>query len=336
MRITRDLLQRVAEDTVADRVKRDSSIIAAYLYGTVLDGEDPVMGGTADIDLVLIHDEFDRGREIVRMTEDVHLDIEHHSKERYQPPKDLRQRPYLGHTMFGCKALYDPEHFIDFTQAGVRSQFFHYDNVLARVEMLYSRSRAAWLHFHNRETVFGPEQVQAYLQAVDDGANAVACLVSTPLVGRRYLIQFRTITQEMGQPGLYDSLIHLLAGDEVQPGQQNVETLKTWMLQWEEDFKRLNTNYEVPAELHTHRQAYFMRAYEEMLGSDQPETILWPLLKTWTLMAATMPSQSAAWQQVCEQLGLTGPKFEKRLDRLDEFLDRIEVLIEEWEPESNY
>ena len=41
MRITRDLLQRVAEDTVADRVKRDTSIVAAYLHGTVLEGEDP-------------------------------------------------------------------------------------------------------------------------------------------------------------------------------------------------------------------------------------------------------------------------------------------------------
>lgn len=336
MRITRDLLQRVAEDTVADRVKRDTSIVAAYLYGTVLEGDDPVIGGTADIDLVFIHAEFDREREIIRMTEDVHMDIEHHSKERYQPPKELRQQPLLGHTMFGCKALYDPEHFIDFTQAGVRSQFFHYDNVIGRVESLYNRARATWLHFHNMETGFGPEQVQAFLQALQDSSNAVACLVDTPMSGRRYLGKFKRITGEIGSPDLYRAFIQLLAGDVVAVGKQNVETLKTWVRQWEEDFKRLNQSYDVPAELHIHRLAYFMKAYEEILESDDPEMILWPLLNTWTLIATTMPSQAGNWQKACEQLGLMGPDFEQHLDGLDAFLDRIEVLIEEWEPPGSY
>lgn len=336
MRITRDLLQRVAEDTVAERVKQDSSIIAAYLYGTVLEGGDPVIGGTADIDLVFIHDEFDRAREIIRMTEDVTMDIEHHSKERYQPPKELRHKPILGHTVFGCKALYDPEHFIDFTQAGVRSLFFHYDNVIVRVQALYNRARSAWLRFHNLETGFGPEQVTAYLKALEDSSNAVACLVDTPMSGRLYLGKFKHITTEIGVPDLYDAFIELLAGDVVKVGTQDVETLKTWVRQWEEDFKRLNQNYDVPAELHIHRLAYFMKAYEEMLESDDPEMILWPLLNTWTLISSTMPSQAGNWQKACEQLGLMGPQFEQHLEGLDAFLDRIEVLIEEWEPDGNY
>lgn len=350
MRITRELLQRIADDTVAERVKRDNSIIAAYLCGTVLEGDDPVIEGTADIDLVFVHDEFDREREIIRMTEDVHLDIEHHSKERYQPPKELRQQPWLGHTMFACKALYDPEHFIDFTQAAVRSLFFHYDNVMARVEALYSRARATWLHFHNLDTGFRlsgesasqenaparPEQVQAYLQALEDSSNAVACLADAPMFGRRYLSKFRQIAEAVYEPTLYEDFIRLLAGDAVQVGEQNIETLKTWVAQWEEDFKRLNQNYDVPAELHIHRLAYFMRAYHEMLASDHPETILWPLIKTWTLMASTMPSQSGNWQKACQQLGLAGEAFPERLDALDTFLDRVEVLIEEWEPEGGY
>ena len=110
MRITRELLHRIAEDTIENRAKEDNSIIAAYLHGTVMEGEDPVLGGAADIDIVFIHEDFDREREIIRMTEDVHLDIEHHSKDQYQPPKELRTRPWLGYAIYRCQLLYDPQH----------------------------------------------------------------------------------------------------------------------------------------------------------------------------------------------------------------------------------
>ena len=335
MRITRELLQRIAEDTVEKQAEADPTIIAAYLHGSVLDGEEePVFGGTADIDLVLIHEDYDRQREIIRMTEDIHLDIEHHNKALYQPPKELRQRPWMGYTVFGCKAIYDPDHFIDFTQAGVRALFFHYENVLARAETLMNRARATWLHFHNRPTDFGPDQVMTYLQALADAANAVALLFGPPMGGRRFLLQYRDLADAVGEPVLYHDFIRLLAGEAVRVGQENVEELKEWMLQWEADFKILNQSYTVLPELHSHRHAYFMRAYESMLGSPQPETALYPLLHTWTLMAQTMPSQAAAWQLACEQLGLTGPEFESRLDGLDEFLDRVEVFVEEWEPQE--
>ncbi len=336
MRITRELLHRIAEDTAAERAKQDPSIIAAYLHGTVLDGDDPVLGGAADIDLVFIHEHYDREREIIRMTEDVHLDIEHHSKEMYQPAVDLRTRPWLGNTMFACKALYDPQHFVDFTQAGVRGLFFHYENVLARAEELMNRARTTWLYFHNREAQFGPDQVMAYLQAVEDAANATASLFGPPLGGRRFLLRFRDQVEQMGIPDLYLDLVGLISGGVVRAGQHNVEEIKGWMFEWEDDLKRLNQGYEVPAALHIHRQAYYMRAYEAMLGSNQPETALWPLLHTWTLMAQTMPSQSGAWQAVCERIGLMGEGFGDHLDGLDAFLDKVEVLVEEWEPDGGY
>ena len=336
MRITRELLHRIAEDTVVERAKNDSTILAAYLHGTVLDGEDPVLGGAADIDLVFIHEHYDQQREIIRMTEDVTLDIEHHSKEMYQPAKDLRTRPWLGNTMFSCKALYDPQHFVDFTQAGVRGLFFHYENVLARAEELMNRARTTWLYFHNRETQSGPDQVMVYLQALENAANAVACLFGPPLGGRRFLLHFMNLADSIGQAELYPDLIQLLCGGAMQVGQQNVEEIKGWMFEWEDDLKRLNQTYEVPPALNIHRQAYYMRAYEAMLGSDQPEAALWPLLHTWTTMAQTMPSQAGAWQAVIERIGLMGEDFEGQLDGLDAFLDRVELLVEGWEPDGGY
>ncbi|MFN2145224.1 MAG: hypothetical protein ACK2T7_07710 [Anaerolineales bacterium] len=335
MRITRELLHRIAEDTVAERAKQDETIIAAYLHGTVKEREDPVLGGAADIDIVLIHEHYDREREIIRMTEDIHLDIEHHSKSQYQPPKDLRTRPWLGHAIYSCHLLYDPQHFLDFTQAGVRGMFFEYENVLARAETLMDRSRAAWLQFHNRETDFSPEQVRMFLQAVEDAINAVACLYGPPLGGRRFLVSFKQLVESRGLPEMYHAVIQLLSGDLFHGNATAVEEVKGWMLEWSEDFERLNQNYAVPPKLNIHRLAYYMRGYEAMLGSDEPEAALWPLLDTWTLMAETMPSQSGAWQAVCQRIGLIGEDFAGHLDGLDALLDKIELLMESWEPEDS-
>ena len=332
MRITRELLHRIAEDTVTERVKQDDTIIAAYLHGTVMEGDDPVLGGAADIDIVFIHQNYDRAREIVRMTEDVHLDIEHHSKAQYQPPKELRTRPWLGYAIYNCHLLHDPEHFLDFTQAGVRGLFFHYENVLARSETLMNRSRAAWLLFHNREAAYGPDQVRMYLQAVEDAINAIACLYGPPLGGRRFLVQFKQLAKAKGIPGYYDPVIQQVSGDLFPDGATAVEEVKGWMLEWSDDFHLLNEHYDVPPKLNFHRLAYYMRGYEALLGSDEPEAALWPLLDTWTLMAETMPSQSGTWQAVCERVGLIGDGFSGHLDRLDNLLDQIEVLLEEWEP----
>ena len=335
MRITRELLHRIAEDTVNDRVKQDNSIIAAYLHGTVNEGDDPVLGGAADIDIVFIHEKYDQAREIIRMTEDVHLDIEHHSKEMYQPPKELRTRPWLGHAIYNCHLLYDPQHFLDFTQASVRGMFFHYENVLTRAKTLLDRARATWLHFHNHEIVFGPEQVRTYLQAVEDAVNAISCLYGPPLAGRRFLRLFKRVSVEHGFPEIYSPVIKLVGGEIFPDGAAAVEEAKDWMLNWQDDFLVLNETYTVPPQLNIHRLAYYMRGYEAMLASDSPETMLWPLLDSWTLITETMPSQSGAWQSVCRRIGLIEDDFASQLNRLDNLLDQIEVLAEQWEPEES-
>ncbi len=130
---------------------------------------------------------------------------------------------------------------------------------------------------------------------------------------------------------MYDAVIQLVSGDLFPGGSTTVEEIKGWMLEWSDDFRRLNENYVVPPQLNIHRLAYYMRGYEAMLGSDEPEAALWPLLDTWTLMAETMPSQSGSWQAVCQRIGLMGDEFSGHLDGLDALLDQIEVLLESWE-----
>jgi hypothetical protein len=329
MRITRDLLLNIAENTAEERGGGDSSVVAVYLYGSVLEGSEPLLGGTADIDLVVIHEDYDRQREIIRLTEDVTLDIEHHAKESYQPPKELRLKPELGSMMFAAKPLYDPEHFIDFVQAAVRGMFWEHDNVLMRTGSLLQEARRTWLRFHNTPPEYGPEQVAAYLQALEDVANAVVCLTGMPQGDRRFLLDFPSRAEAAGQPGMYPGLLGLIGG-----GIEVGDAVADWLPDWDADFMTLNLGYEVPPALHKHRQAYYRRSFDDLLDGEHPEAVLWPFLRTWTEMALTMPSQAQSWRAACEEMGLIGPAFDERLEGLDAFLDRVEELLEGWQTQG--
>lgn len=326
MRITRELLINNAEDAVAERVKEDSTIIAAYLYGSVLPGSEPLLGGSTDIDLVFIHQQYDRKREIIRLTEDVTLDIEHHAKESYQPPKELRLNPELGGMVFAGKPLYDPEHFIDFVQAAVRGMFWEQGNVLMRANNMLQLARRTWLQFHNAAPEHGPEQVSIYLKALEDAANAIVCLTGLPQGNRRFLLAFPERAEAIGEPGLYPGLVGLLTG-----GVEAAGAIQDWLPDWDADFMTINVSYEVPAALHKNRQAYYRRGFEEALSGEQPEAAVWPFIHTWTQMAQTMPSQAESWSRAAEELGLIGPKFEQRLAGLDAYLDRVEEILENWQ-----
>ena len=92
MRITPALLLKIARDTVAQRTRSDRGLLSIYLHGSLLE-DDPLLGGTADIDLGVIHDEeYSMEREIQRLTDEVHLDIAHHARSDYRWARSLRDR----------------------------------------------------------------------------------------------------------------------------------------------------------------------------------------------------------------------------------------------------
>ncbi len=56
MRVTRESLIRIAKETAQERAYNDRDIIAAYLTGSLVSKEiDPLLGGAADIDIILVH-----------------------------------------------------------------------------------------------------------------------------------------------------------------------------------------------------------------------------------------------------------------------------------------
>ncbi len=327
MRINRRSLLRVIRNTVSERTHTNRNLVSIYLGGSVL-GSDYALGETVDIDLFFIHaGPVEQEREIVRLTDDVHLDIAHHEQKDYRHPKALRLHPWMGHTIKDGEIFYDPGHFMDFTQASVRGQFARPDNVLTRVRKQAEAARDIWFGYEMSQPEAGPKEVADYLRALWNASNAIACLTGSPLTERRYLLQYPLRADAVGRSGLYAGFMGLI-------GAQNVELdgIKDWQTSWESAYDALPPG-QAPARLHPDRKYYYLRAFEEMLGSDQPGTVLWPLLNTWTTMANILSENSAAqdnWQQVFEQVGLLGDGFGERIEALDAYLDQVEETLDDW------
>jgi hypothetical protein len=327
MRITPSLLNKIARDTVSSYTRRDHTLLAAYLCGSLFTGK-PLLGGTADIDLFFIHDErVSTEREIKRMTDEVHLDIAHHGRDDYQQARELRLHPWLGYSIIHCKILYDPRHFMDFTQASVRGQFNQPENVVGRGQRQAENSRQIWLALHDLQNEPELEDVKLYMLAVRQAANAVACLSGPPLTDRRFLLQFPERAQAVGRAGLYPGLIGLLGGAQLEK-----DRLQDLLQEWEAAFRAVPAEQVTPR-LHPDRFAYYQRAFNSISSSERPQDVLWPLLRTWVEAVELLPEdnqQKLNWRTTFQELGLLGSGFTERVAALDAYLDGVEELLDEW------
>lgn len=328
MRINRETLQKAARDLVADSVKSDHSILAAYLCGSTLD-EEPLLGDTGDIDLVFIHyDPVENPREIRRLNDQIHMDIAHHLHDTYNQPRLLRQHAWLGPTVFSCKVLHDPQHFMDFTVAGVRGQYSLPENVFFRADGLVKEARQCWQMLSQNPPALAANTVSIYLEALEKAANAVVSLNGKPLGERRFLAEFPQWADTAGQPGLAIGLIGLLGGLSLEK-----KPLTSWLPVWEAAYHALNALPTCPPALSPHRLLYYRGAIEAWIEGPKPVQALWPLLRTWTTVISLLPSNNLhiePWQNVCEYLSLLGDMLSQRVAALDTYLDTIEDTIEQW------
>lgn len=331
MRITPATLLKIARDTAARLARKDLNLLSVYLHGSVLE-DLPLLGGTTDIDLVCVHIE-DVGvqREIERLTDEIHLDIAHHTRTDYGNTRELRVHPWLGPTIFGCKILYDPQHFMDLTQANVRGQFNRPEFILERSRGQAEHARQMWLTMYNMSADPGLDEVNLYLRAVEHVANAVTSLSGPLLTERRFLIRFPERAAAVGRQGFYPGLLGLLGGPNVDP-----ETLQDWLQAWQSAYEGIPKG-EVPPRLHPHRLNYYRRAFEYILGGERPLGVLWPMLRTWTKAVSLLPEESGergSWQEALHRLGLLGSGFSERVAALDAYLDTVEETLEEWGRDS--
>ncbi|HNB50301.1 MAG TPA: hypothetical protein PK530_00070 [Anaerolineales bacterium] len=329
MRITRQTLLKIAEDTVAQRVKTQRSLLAAYLTGSVAREGDPVLGGTADIDLVFLHEyEAPSEREIIRLTEDIHLDILHHTRREYNQVRELRVHPQMGPVIYSCQILHDPRHFLDFAQASVRAHFFRADNVLQRARTQLASARQIWFTFQFFEGQPTREDVGRYLRAVSDAAGAVASIGGGVLSERRYLAEFFEYTQQLGKTGLYAGVVGLL-GANMFPREQ----LREWVGVWEGAYQAVSQQPIPPQNLHPFRLNYYKKAFGTFLETDRPLDVVWPLLMTGMQMMESLSETHPSYaflERILQQLGLWGDKFQERIPALDAYLDVIDETLESW------
>jgi hypothetical protein len=255
MRITTDTLLRLANDWIKQRVREDRSIVAIFLHGSLLSGA-PDLGGAVDIDLFVVRlDAHQPGREIQRITDDIHLDVIYQSRDQYRNTRSLRLDPWLGPLIYNCMILHDPQHFLDFIQAGVRSQFDWPENVLRRARKRFDESRNAWLQFQVHPPTGDPEGVAAYLAAVEHAANAIALLTGPCLAERRFIPQFAERAAAIERPGLLAGLLGLIGGV-----QSSADLLRAWLPEWQQALHSLAES-NAPLRLHPHRFNYYFPCF---------------------------------------------------------------------------
>ncbi len=331
MRITRESLIKVAGDSVQRSLRKDRSIAAVYLCGSLL-GDDYQLGGTADIDLVFIHSGAPAiAREVVPLSEDIHLDIAHHSQETYRYGKQLRVHPWLGPTLNTAIALHDPRHMLDFIQASVRGQFDRADYVLERAQNQLDQARKIWESYQpfggNLEIDDPVRFMHSYIRALGHAVNAVASLSGAPLTERRLLLEFEQKAEAVGKPGLYPGALGLLGWPHLRQ-----TDLAPLIDGWKEIY-RLVPEKDTPARVHSCRENYYVGAFQAMLEQHKPEAMLWPMLRTLTLILMVQPENRPLQElgtAFISLLGFQEPSFQERLAALDAYLDLVEEIVEAW------
>jgi hypothetical protein len=323
MRITRSTLHKIARDTVAQRVKTDNSIMAALLVGSTL-AVDPFIGQTTDIDIVFVCiNEPETARQIVKLTNEISLDLNFVESIAFEPARKLRTDPLLGYVMYDSLPLYDTQHFFEYTQAIVRAGFDDTANVLARARKHSIPARELWMEL-TLDGCSRPEGVLKYLKAVYHAANAVAGLSGSPLTDRRFLMEFEVRARMIDRPELYDALLNLLGAPNVAPADM-LAMLPAWA-----------TAYHAAGDgadflIHPDRLAYHRNALETLLHGEKPMSALWLLVHTWAAASASLLEygpEYVAWKSVFERLGLVGGGFEEKIQALDRFLDATEEMLD--------
>jgi hypothetical protein len=328
MQLTPEMLQQFAENMVKKRIAADPSIMAAYQCGSTLLDEAPLLGGTTDIDVVLIHTlEPPVAREIQRLMDEIHLDISHHSQDLYRNGRQLRVHPWMGPTLNTARPIYDPRHFLDFTQASVRGMFSREDFILERAQALYDQARQSWMDLLSADSIASPAHVAGYIKAVENAANSLALLVGNPLTERRFLLDFPRCAEALGEPRMVNGLYGLLGAHRVDD-----QDIQSWLSGWSQSYDAVPGESR-PAHLHTDRKNYYQRAFDAIVAGDDPKALLWPLINTWTRAAVPLSHSDSAyqgWVDAFQQLELLTNNPADRVAALDAFLDQVNDTLNRW------
>ena len=324
MIITPERLLDLARAEVERRADTQRVRCAFVTGSTVTD--DPLLGGTADVDTVLIcRDHPLHERELVRLSQDVHLDLYHYADRNLAAPRDLRTDPLLGPAIATGVSTYDPEHHFDWLQAGVRAHYGRPDQRMARSLNLLDQARTTRRNLDQ----FGTRWPQEFARAAFDAANAAASLTDKPAYGRRALLRLRRALISAERGDLFGGFVELMGLDG-----SAAWDLPHWLSAWAKayDVALQQRNNRTLSEV---RRDYYLRGYQALAEADQPQAVVYGLISTWPLEGSTPDNESAAagqasWQELMDTIGLGAPEPEQHAHELEAFLDEVELYLETW------
>jgi len=92
MRITRDALLKIAKDTAEKKFAPDKNVTAVSCWVRCF-LMTRIIAGTTDVDLLVIYNANARSQEIVKLSNDFHIDIRYESASLYAQPRETARRP---------------------------------------------------------------------------------------------------------------------------------------------------------------------------------------------------------------------------------------------------
>lgn len=334
MRINPEMLIKIAKDHVARRVRKDKDLIAVYLTGSVTEGE-PLLGGTTDVDMVFVHkEEPDIKREVIRITYEISLDIEHHHQSFYTYHRRLRQNPFIGHHL--CKhqnILLDKDHWLEFLHASVSSGFNKPENVHGRAIQFADQARKTWFDLDDPQEIPWGEWIALYFKTVGSAANAIACLEGPVLTIRRFITEFSRRVEVLDKLPLVGELTRLLGNQYF-----STDVFEKWRPVWEVALEKANKQADCPANIQKVRKAYFLQSTDALAENEALHAVLWPMLETWHQAIKVLEADQEAlddWFAFLKALGFEESKKEQLLKDLDHFIDQGEHILEDYKNEYN-
>jgi hypothetical protein len=329
MQANQEMLYKLARDYVARKTRGTNDLVSVYLTGSVLHDE-PLLGGTTDIDLVVVHKEHPLvEREVQRVSYEVSFDIQHHHQSFYAFHRRLRLNPWLGEALCSHDSvLYDTGHWFDYIQAGVSSQYMTPENIYLRAQAFSDKARQEWFELDDPQDIPFSAWVDLYFKVVYAAANSVAVLGGPALTTRRFLLDFPARAEMFGQLNLVGDLNRL-----VSRGFGKADLFRQWRPVWEEALLDVSKHPNCPPNLSAPRKAYFLSAVDAIDESGSPHAAFCPMLESWRgaiQFLGTEGVYETQWHQFLAELGIRPDSRAQCSAQLDAFLEACEKVLTDW------
>ena len=138
------------------------------------------------------------------------------------------------------------------------------------------------------------------------------------------MLEFAPRAEMAQRPEMNAALAGLLGASHLDPA-----FIHDWIADWRLAFESAMENSRVDPRIHSARLNYYEKAIRSILAGETPRAALWPMLQTWTLAVDELPEQLGAWSAACDQLGFSSARFEEHVNALDQYLDEVEILLDE-------